>query len=1764
MIVFPWSLMVVSPVTPTSVMVPPAQTLEQPQIVAQAITPAPDGTQTLVTPAPVSCNGGTCNDAVRFDITGGQVSADQRNLFHSFLEFNLSENQIANFLANPGLENILSRVIGNQPSLINGLIQVTGGNPNLFLMNPSGVIFGPNAQLNVPASFTVTTANGIGFGNNTWFNAIGNPDWANLVGTPHEFRFDSLNPGTLSHAGTLAVMPGQNITFIGGSVSNTGTLSAPGGTITIASVPGESLVRISQPGHILSLEVASVSEPSLDSASSSLSLPELLTGKSPQDDATTVNLINGQMVLTTGTTLSAGTLDVSHPTQGAGGTINLLGSAVQITDGVLNASGLEGGGIIRIGGDWQGQGQFPRAQTTTVAPGTAIFANALERGAGGQVVIWGEQTTQFSGSVTAQGESRGGMVEVSGKEQLIFRGEVDVTARSGIPGTLLLDPTDITIVATEGVDDGSIGDDNTIAVNDDVNRSYTISQQTLESLQGNILLEASNNITIENGISLTFNNPGNDITFTADADQTGEGNFLMDVNEAIIAPSSNVTVNGASIIAGEINTFAADLPGGNITLNATNGNVTTRFLDSSSDFSAAGNISIQATGNILTQGMISFSCSGSQGGTITLESGGAINTGILFSGAGDGDGGGVSLMANNDITVESINSLAFGSGRGGDILLMSTTGNIDTTQGLLDASSELGDGGNITLMAPGNLNTGSLSSQSNGVGVGGSILLESNSGNITTGEITFGSQGDVKGNLEVRGTGIIDLSTGIINNGGGITIGSDDLQSSTLFFPSRLSSNGNNITIFTQGDLVLEEPLLTTNGGQFSLFTAGTLSLSGMGNIQTAGGLIQITAAEIIGSQVNLNSSNLNGSAGNLSITAEGAGVTLANLDSSGETGGNITITAPGAITTERINSSGMMAGGNIELTSGGNIRLGDLSSNSTEATGGGVNINAVGDIRLSSMNTSGNSGGNISVTSATGNIVATGTLFSGSLEENGGNLSFSAPGNLNLEGDINTSARANASNVTLSSTGGNIVTTVINASSNEIGNGGTIILNAAEGLLTGDLFTQSPNFVGGAITLQSANQIIETGNLTTQGQGAGGSIFVAAQERITAGTLNSSSPGGNGGNVTLDPIGDIQVTAINASGGNVGGSVNIQTQQFFRATGTLTDIEGNNASISSVGRVAGGAITIQHGGGDTNPRTSFIVGDSSINGSAGTLTTGTTTLTPVQEFPGPFSEGNLALITRELPPESNVPPEPMTPIIPQSPVPNDGLGVPPGPGIGVPGLMIPNQNLTQSQELKVILNHNNFSSSQITSPPQPLNPNSILENANILPTLEGLESEIISVPGIETLEPIALLMETNPQKIAAELDRVEDQLTQEFIDHFELQNVTILDLEQVRQLLRQIEEQTGVKTALLYLNFVQPSNVSDSSEKVLQLLLVTADLEPILLQLPNVSQSEVLNTSQTWLSEITNPRRRESTNYLRQSQQLYQWFISPIVANLEEVGIDNLVFLSESGLRALPVAALHDGNEFIISKYSVGLMPSISLTNSRYQSVTDAKILAMGASEFEEQSPLPGVPLELSVIANTLWEGNSLLNPQFTLENLQAERNNYPFELIHLATHAEFQPGKPNNSYIQLWGDGKLTLDQMRLLQWDDPTVELLVLSACRTAVGDREAELGFAGLAIASGAKSALASLWYVSDQGTLGLMSEFYWQLRSLPINELFPIKAEAIRQAQLQMIAGNVKTESGQLFGSFGSIPLSAELAGAGDMVFSHPYFWSSFNLIGSPW
>ncbi len=339
---------------------------------------------------------------------------------------------------------------------------------------------------------------------------------------------------------------------------------------------------------------------------------------------------------------------------------------------------------------------------------------------------------------------------------------------------------------------------------------------------------------------------------------------------------------------------------------------------------------------------------------------------------------------------------------------------------------------------------------------------------------------------------------------------------------------------------------------------------------------------------------------------------------------------------------------------------------------------------------------------------------------------------------------------------------------------------------------------------------------------------------------------------------------------------------------------------------------------------------------------------------------------------------------------------------------------------------------------------------------------------------------------------------------------------------------------------------------------MITADEKVIRKRMPGVTRDLVMAQSQLFLRGVTSVRFGNA--YLKPAQYLYDVLVRPLEASLDKVEIGNLTYIMDDGLRTLPLAALHDGKQFLIEKYSVGLMPSFSLTNtSGYVEPKSNLLLAMGASEFVDpnQNPLPAAPLEIQIIAKDIWQGDSLTENQFTVDNLVEARQKKPYGILHLATHGEFKAGDPADSYIQ-FEDEKVTLDQLDRLQLGKPPLELLVLSACRTAIGDRNAELGFAGLALNSGAKSALGSIWYVSDTGTMGLMTRFYQELQNAPT------KAEALRQAQLALLHGEVYLEGNTLITKDGRIELPGDFANGGRIDLTHPFFWSAFALVGNPW
>ncbi|WP_299407474.1 CHAT domain-containing protein [Acaryochloris sp. IP29b_bin.148] len=402
----------------------------------------------------------------------------------------------------------------------------------------------------------------------------------------------------------------------------------------------------------------------------------------------------------------------------------------------------------------------------------------------------------------------------------------------------------------------------------------------------------------------------------------------------------------------------------------------------------------------------------------------------------------------------------------------------------------------------------------------------------------------------------------------------------------------------------------------------------------------------------------------------------------------------------------------------------------------------------------------------------------------------------------------------------------------------------------------------------------------------------------------------------------------------------------------------------------------------------------------------------------------------------------------------------------------------------------------------------------------------------------------------------MERSFEEEFEDFFEDDMAEVTqDPKAVAQTLTRISQESGTNPGVIW---VIPR------EDHLHLVLLLPGGKPIVRDLYDVSRAKLLKTVAAFQTQIDNPD--EPWN-LDLAQQLHQWLIEPFEKKHLQAGdIDTLLFCLGNGLRGLPLAALHDGERYLVEKYSSSNIPAFNLIQTDYKRHQQGKILAAGASEFLLQDPLPSVPTEISAILNFFrtqrlgqaqWQGQLLLNGNFTLQNLKSQLEDQTYNIVHLATHAEFKPGRPRQSYIQLT-DTRLRLDEMGSINWSNPSLDLLVLSACKTALGDRTAELGFAGIALRAGVKTALGSLWYVSDVGTLAIMSEFYQQLPQRKT------KAEALRQSQLQMLRGQTRIEQGQLILSGSPIVLPREVAEGADIDFSHPFYWSGFTMLSSPW
>ena len=368
--------------------------------------------------------------------------------------------------------------------------------------------------------------------------------------------------------------------------------------------------------------------------------------------------------------------------------------------------------------------------------------------------------------------------------------------------------------------------------------------------------------------------------------------------------------------------------------------------------------------------------------------------------------------------------------------------------------------------------------------------------------------------------------------------------------------------------------------------------------------------------------------------------------------------------------------------------------------------------------------------------------------------------------------------------------------------------------------------------------------------------------------------------------------------------------------------------------------------------------------------------------------------------------------------------------------------------------------------------------------------------------------------------------------------------VKQIANRLKEVQEQAKINPAVIW---------AIPKDDFLELMLVTPQRELVIKKIRGANRDRLTKRINELASTISD---RQSLKYLPPARIIYNWLFRPLEPYLEAENIDTLLLCTGPKLRSLPFAALHDGDQFVIEKYNLARIPAFNLTDTSYEAKSDRQVLAMGTSEFEQLPSLPGVKIELETIVPKLWSGLKIVDQDFTIENLIAAHQREGFEIIHIASHSVFSSGFPENSFIQ-FSDRKLSLDQIADLKLK-PKVDLLVLSACETAIGDEDAEFGFAGLAMQAGVKSAVASLWSIDDAGTVLLMSEFYEQLKSTPI------KSAALRQAQVNLLQEKVFVEQSQIKGLDVEVNLPEITLPGQEQDFTHPFYWAGFTVIGNPW
>lgn len=296
------------------------------------------------------------------------------------------------------------------------------------------------------------------------------------------------------------------------------------------------------------------------------------------------------------------------------------------------------------------------------------------------------------------------------------------------------------------------------------------------------------------------------------------------------------------------------------------------------------------------------------------------------------------------------------------------------------------------------------------------------------------------------------------------------------------------------------------------------------------------------------------------------------------------------------------------------------------------------------------------------------------------------------------------------------------------------------------------------------------------------------------------------------------------------------------------------------------------------------------------------------------------------------------------------------------------------------------------------------------------------------------------------------------------------------------------------------------------------------------VGRQQITDTINTFRLGL---ERRTTHRYMRSGRQLYKWLIAPVKDTLASHHIDTLVIVPDGPLRTIPLSALHSGKKFLVQEFAIAYTPGLQLTDARPLAGSEKKILLNGLTQAVQGfSALPHVENEIKAISSIFDHGQFLQDEEYTAQRVHNELSAQPYSIVHIASHGQFS-GDADKTFLLAWDD-KIYLDNLQSMMglgnYRKNPVELLTLSACQTAAGDDRAALGLAGIAVKAGARSALATLWFVNDQATSDIVTRFYQGIQEEELH-----KAQALQQAQIALLK---------------------------QRRFRHPAYWGAFLIIGN--